>query len=191
MKTITVECENCKKSFEMKMGEYKRHIKNNFKRKYCSRQCRIDHVRLCPEVVVHDGLKKWWNDEKNFEHCRKINEAQSHERRRTTMGWKEFLRRARNSKKKLELEIDDLKTIWEKQEGRCPYTGWELILPTCQTRKTPQTASMDRIDSSKGYTKDNIQFVCVMANYAKNNFEEDCMREFCEAIYENCKKSKN
>ena len=187
MKTITVECENCKTAFEMKMGEYRRHIKNNFKRKYCSRQCRIDHVRLCPEVVVHDGLKKWWNDEKNLQHLEKMAE----EKRQTTMGWKLFLKRARNSKKNLEVEIDDLKSIWIKQNGKCPYTGWELILPNHKSRKTPQTASMDRIDSSKGYTKDNILFVCVMANLAKNDFEEDCMREFCEAIYENCKKTKS
>jgi len=187
MKTVTVECENCKMSFEMKNGEYNRHIRNNFKRKYCSRQCRKDHVKKSPEVLVHEGLKKWWNDEKNIEHCRKLGEAHAEEIRRTTMGWSEFLRRARNRKINLQLEIDDLKAIWEKQEGKCPYTGWELVLPNYKLRKTPRTASMDRIDSSKGYTKDNIQFVSVMANYAKNDFEEDCMKDFCKAIHQNYK----
>ena len=136
-------------------------------------------MRLCPEVVVHDGLKKWWNDEKNFEHCRKINEAQSHERRRTTMGWKEFLRRARNSKKKLELEIDDLKTIWEQQEGKCALFGHSLILPYPKKKVNHNyLASIDRIDHTQGYTKDNIRIICATANYARNKFTDEHLYEF-------------
>jgi hypothetical protein len=50
------------------------------------------------------------------------------------------------------------------------------------------TASVDRIDSSKGYTKDNIQFVCFMANIAKNKFSCDELINFCNLVSEFNKK---
>jgi hypothetical protein len=43
-------------------------------------------------------------------------------------------------------------------------------------------ASIDRTDSSQGYTPDNIQFVSLMANYAKNAFQEDQLIDFCRAV---------
>ncbi len=48
--------------------------------------------------------------------------------------------------------------------------------------KTPNRASLDRIDSSKGYTKDNIQFVCLIAQYAKNSWHSDVILNFAKAV---------
>ena len=45
-------------------------------------------------------------------------------------------------------------------------------------------ASVDRIDSSKGYTKDNIQFVAMIAQYAKHTFTEKELFTFCHAVAE-------
>ncbi|MCT7997478.1 hypothetical protein [Laspinema olomoucense] len=86
--------------------------------------------------------------------------------------------------------LQDLKQIWHNQGGICPYTGWELVLFPCTTdyQSRPLTtnrASVDRIDSSKGYSLDNIQFVAVMANLAKNCFRETELFDFCEAVYQN------
>lgn len=66
----------------------------------------------------------------------------------------------------------ELKLLWEQQKGICPYTGWDLVLLPCTTdyENTPLTinrASVDRIDSAIGYTPDNIQFVAVIANFAR------------------------
>ena len=47
---------------------------------------------------------------------------------------------------------------------------------------TPNRASVDRRDSSKGYTPDNIQFVAIIANFAKNAFPEEQLIEFCYAV---------
>ncbi|MEB3178939.1 MAG: hypothetical protein VKL59_07930 [Nostocaceae cyanobacterium] len=85
------------------------------------------------------------------------------------------------------ITLADLKILWEKQQGICPYTGWNLILLPCTTdyESTPLTtnrASVDRIDSAKGYTPDNIQFVAVIANFAKNAFTEKELIEFCHSV---------
>jgi hypothetical protein len=39
--------------------------------------------------------------------------------------------------------------------------------------------SVDRIDSSLGYTFDNIEIISLKANRCKNNLTEDEMKKFC------------
>jgi hypothetical protein len=77
-----------------------------------------------------------------------------------------------------------LKKVWDTQDSICPYTGWKLILPrgNGRSRKTMAKASLDRIDSSKGYVIGNVQFVALAANLAKSTFTHNDMVEFCKAI---------
>lgn len=49
------------------------------------------------------------------------------------------------------------------------------------------TASVDRIDSSKGYTADNIQIIHKDINRMKNNFDNDYFIEICKMISKNIK----
>lgn len=68
--------------------------------------------------------------------------------------------------------------IWEKQQGLCYYTGVELeILPKYIT-----TASLDRIDSSKGYTIDNIVFTSKVFNRMKCNFSLEVLMFMCKGF---------
>ena len=46
----------------------------------------------------------------------------------------------------------------------------------------PYTASLDRIDSEKGYVKENVRFVAVIANFSKNKFSDEDVIDFCEAV---------
>lgn len=75
-----------------------------------------------------------------------------------------------------------LKELWETQDGMCPYTGKKMELPlTTQDhhiKGIPTRASLDRIDSSKGYVQGNVEFVCLAVNYAKNGFSKEQMIEF-------------
>lgn len=81
-------------------------------------------------------------------------------------------------------EIKDLAQLWKNQKGICPFTGWILTLPTLYDKATPKTASLDRIDNTKGYELNNIRFVSVMVNYAKNGFGEVELSDFIKAIRE-------
>lgn len=54
-------------------------------------------------------------------------------------------------------------------------------------KKNIYNLSVDRIDSSKGYTKDNIQLVCAAANMMKGYMEYNDLINFCEAIIKNNK----
>jgi hypothetical protein len=101
--------------------------------------------------------------------------------------WKFIKKSVKHRNKESSVTLLDLKQVWERQQGICPYTGWELVLLPCTTSYlgmplTPNRASVDRRDSSKGYTPDNIQFVAIIANFAKNAFPEEQLIEFCYAV---------
>lgn len=50
----------------------------------------------------------------------------------------------------------------------CPYLNFELLYDI-ERRDYPNYYSIDRIDSSKGYVKGNIQVISLLANIMKNN----------------------
>ncbi len=83
-----------------------------------------------------------------------------------------------------ELDVKYLKELWESQNGICPYTGIKMLLPetTSQMFRSPKKASLDRIDSSKEYTRGNVEFVCQAINLAKNSFTREEMKEFISEI---------
>ncbi len=96
-------------------------------------------------------------------------------------------RRTKSNGRECNITLEYLKEIWEKQGGRCPYTGWKLDnLETTNDWDSnilhPKTASLDRIDSRKGYVLGNVQFVSIMANYAKRDFLEKELITFCQAV---------
>jgi len=45
------------------------------------------------------------------------------------------------------------------------------------------SASLDRIDSSKGYIQGNVQFVAYGINLAKNNFSDADVISFLDSIH--------
>lgn len=106
--------------------------------------------------------------------------------------FKEFYCKIKRRSKLKQLQevvtLQDIKNQWDEQNGICAYTKVKLELAPRFNRFKPfsrnpiYTASLDRIDSKKGYIKGNIQFISIMANYAKNRFSHDMMLEFCKAI---------
>jgi len=63
---------------------------------------------------------------------------------------------------------DDIRTLFVKQNGECLKCG--EFMKTCGYGKGDKKQfSIDRIDSKKGHTKDNIQLFCWCCNRAKKN----------------------
>lgn len=59
-----------------------------------------------------------------------------------------------------DLDIEYLQELYNKQNGKCCFTGRKIIfVRNAKKNHLNQTASLDRIDSSKGYIKDNVQWV--------------------------------
>jgi hypothetical protein len=72
--------------------------------------------------------------------------------------------------------------IFESQGKRCKLTGWQLAMFPTSTSINSQTASLDRIDSTKGYVPGNIQWVHKHINMMKQHFPEEAFVEMCKAV---------
>lgn len=68
-----------------------------------------------------------------------------------------------------------LADLWERQSGRCFYTGEPLIPPISgsHVRREWKRASLDRVDSAGGYTTDNVVWACWGANQMKQSLTID------------------
>lgn len=77
---------------------------------------------------------------------------------------------ARKRSKDFHLTWEDLLELYNKQKGKCYYTNIEMLLIySAKTDKIcpPEQLSVDRLDSSIGYVKNNI----VLCLFCINNFK--------------------
>ena len=74
------------------------------------------------------------------------------------------------------ISLDDFIQLFLNHKGKCFYTGLDYSL-NGEGIKNPLTASVDRIDSSIGYVKDNIVFCCYFVNNTKGPWELNQMKE--------------
>jgi DNA-directed RNA polymerase subunit RPC12/RpoP len=173
---VKLICDNCGKEFERTLSEFKRNKREGTKL-FCSRSC-------SSKVIIRglrDDGKLIGDDLSPFRfHLTSIKMRLKTQRKK----------RPNSALKECSIILQDLKDQWDLQKGLCPYTGWKLVSPPNTTtwkrlEKAPDRASVDRIDSSKGYVKGNIQFVSLMAQYAKNMWDEKELYKFCEAVVVN------
>lgn len=98
-------------------------------------------------------------------------------------------RHARTRNLKVNITVGDLAAQWQRQESKCALTGWVLTLKERQHQPVA-TASVDRIDSSRGYSVDNIQWVHKWVNRAKMDLTEERFFEICRAVAEHKEETK-
>ena len=83
-----------------------------------------------------------------------------------------------------QLTREYLDELFEKQDKKCVYTKYDLFFGNNQIRGT---ASLDRIDSSKGYIEGNVQWVHKDVNTIKWDLSHNRFLEICQLITENQK----
>jgi len=86
---------------------------------------------------------------------------------------------------RMDLTEEYLQTIWKDQQGCCAWSG--LPMQTFDWRGIVDywnTASLDRIDSSKGYVQGNVQFVLAPLNMAKKEYPDADMKKFLTKLRE-------
>lgn len=88
----------------------------------------------------------------------------------------------------INITISEAAQLFEKQDRKCALTGWNITLPstTKEYRQAVCTASLDRIDSSKDYTIDNVQWVHKYINLMKSNLSQDEFIKICKAVSAKC-----
>lgn len=98
-----------------------------------------------------------------------------------------FKRFSNYSKIEFTIRIEDVWSLYLVQDKKCKLSGLPISFANQYERGSKRsglkcTASIDRIDSSKGYTKDNIQLVHKDINIIKNAFEQNYFIELCQKV---------
>lgn len=83
---------------------------------------------------------------------------------------------AKNRNFAFEITIEEIWELFKKQNSKCAMTNLDI----CFGKN--QTASLDRIDSSKSYTIDNVQWVHKDVNYMKMDFSIERFLFLCNLI---------
>ena len=168
MSSIKMICVECKKEFNLLKKEYTRQIKKGRKNFFCSLSCagQFTNFHLSEEQKLNKGTKI----------------IHSNKNRKWPYKFKYYLYKA--SQKNLNYDIDEkfLEELWNKQKSSCALSGVPITLRKFNEKSFPSTASLDRIDSSKGYIRGNVQFVAYSINLAKNSFRNQQIVNFINQI---------
>lgn len=81
-----------------------------------------------------------------------------------------------------EVTIGYLWKLFQEQNGECALSGTKLTLPG--NNLVSYNASLDRIDSSRGYIEGNVQWVHKDVNFMKQRFQQDQFISMCKKIAE-------
>ena len=101
----------------------------------------------------------------------------------TTRFWK-IRSQAKRKGIYFDITMPYLQELFEKQNGKCAYTGWQLTFPTyCDTYDG--TASLDRIDSKVGYVIGNVHWVHKDINMMKQQYSHERFLVLCKAVVSN------
>lgn len=91
--------------------------------------------------------------------------------------WNTIRREAKQRNLKFEIDIKYVWKLYEKQNKRCALSGIKIFFN--KFTKGRRTASLDRIDSSKGYIKGNVWWLHKTVNKLKRDYQ---LKEFLKWI---------
>jgi hypothetical protein len=105
------------------------------------------------------------------------------------------LNRAANrgdASQKIEVSLDYVYNVGADQDFFCALTGNELEFTRGGQKWlgkwcNPNSCTIDRIDSDKGYVKGNIQLITWKANCLKQHLDNEELIEFCKDVAQYCK----
>lgn len=84
------------------------------------------------------------------------------------------------------ISIEYAQEIFDKQQGKCKLTKIPIQFGGSRGKnKVETTASLDRIDSNKGYIEGNVQWVHRDINQMKWKFSQEKFIEFCKLVASN------
>ena len=150
-------------------------------------------TKPCPECnKVQDYLRKSYA-EKSLRLGKTCKKCSNRKTENSHRGMYNLIRLSWFDKSKISAEVrglvfdvslEDIWFLYTAQEGRCALSGmpigWAEVGPI-------HTASIDRIDSSMGYIKGNVQLLHKDVNFMKQQFSQEYFIEVCKAIADKVK----
>lgn len=98
--------------------------------------------------------------------------------------WSRFLSHAESRGLEVEFSEEWVWSLLEKQNWKCALSGVDLTVATNATdrKNGVTTASIDRVNSDLGYTRENTKFVHKDLNRMKSDFPEPHFVEWCRLV---------
>lgn len=172
-------CERCQKTHDCSFGTGR----------FCSHSCasgkngntiKICYGKECEFRGLEQPIENFYNgtSQTTRRRCRKCQIKAVMEYTSTLEGYLKDLRNGANRRSRergaiSEVTYEYLLDMWNKQDGRCAISGRKMThmrgnkKDTC---RSPFNASIDRIDSSKGYILSNVHLICCWLQSAKLDF---------------------
>lgn len=150
-------------------------------------------IGLKSSTSVFDALRKFGIKTRNLRteaHSQRISDGL-----RKNNNWKgcgeisgKYLYIIKYGAKQRNIEFDlSIQYLWDLflyQNRKCALTGIEIYFAKYATKNgmLEQTASLDRIDSSKGYIKDNVQWIHKDIQRMKMDLSEEKFLDLCQKV---------
>lgn len=157
-----------------------------------------DKIRTCitcnTDMIVHKNSGKKYCDQ--CSQIRNREKSREHYRKNILTGSIKEYRKAARERRKLKLQEYPGYDLLCRARNRAQQKGFEFnlsidditipdvcpVLGTSFEKNTYYTMSIDRIDSSKGYVKGNIQVISHKANAMKNSASSDELIKFAKWV---------
>ncbi len=98
--------------------------------------------------------------------------------------WNNYRISAKRRNIPFKVSVKDMWELFLKQDRKCALSGESLHFSPKQEWGSKTNASLDRIDSSKGYVKGNVQWVTKNVNIAKQSMTQNEFIRVCELVTE-------
>lgn len=154
---LELECRRCRVSKPATDFSFKKNVKSRFNRNY-----------ICKECQVVDRAERYSNLRDDLQDYLKriIRSAKM---------------RASKSGIEFSLTYEQIQLMYNTQQGKCSMSGTAMTHHSSQERME-SNISIDRIDSSRGYTPDNVQLVSWRCNVIKGNMNNKELLRMCKLI---------
>jgi len=132
----------------------------------------------CKKCVSADNCKRYQSlsESEKVEYKRRQVEWQTNNR--FQYRWLQAKKRAERKGLQFTILTDHLEELWEKQSELCYYSGRLMTI-----KPGKDTVSIDRIDSTQGYTNGNVVLCCSVVNIMKG---EMSTTDFLQVVRELC-----
>lgn len=136
--------------------------------------------RTCIRCGEKQPLKNFRANQKGYRLHTCFACMRAYQRKREGFSLRSYIgtRLRRLKKDRSDLSADFILALYEVQRGRCAITGRRMTIGTTK----PTNISIDRIDSSRPYERDNVQLVCLAVNYMKHELSQDDFIDWCRAV---------
>jgi hypothetical protein len=173
-------CKHCHSSYR------KNYYQNNKEKEYSRKAGRVIK-EICPACKTDVYLTKKEFEKGFIRYCSRT--CRSSLNKSSYYHYlKDIEKRSEKINKDFDLNESFIKELLEnKQKNKCCITNIPISIRDRKIEITLDTASLDRIDCKKGYTKDNVQWVAVGINYMKLDFEEIELHRVLKLIQDNYK----